>query len=146
MQFTRLEIGVVDVINVEIDRNFIILGYRRAKPLGMENYEITETQLTVSSYHQAGWLKGRGRLNFQRRNQGAWMPAGSDIERWFQVDFILIATVVQIWTQGFMRYGTEHLYTKTYEVHYGYDSVFFQAYSEGGATKVMIPLINISSV
>ena len=124
------------IINIEIEL-LIILGYRREKPLGMENYEITETQLTVSSYHQNGWKKGHGRLNFYHQSRGAWLSAGSDPEKWFEVDFILIATIVEIWTQGCFNSGGSHWYTKTYEVHYGYEREFFQAYSEGGTTKVM---------
>ena len=98
----------------------------------MENNEISDNQLTVSSFRPTNWVKNHGRLNFEGVAANAWLAHWGDTNKWFQVDFILIVTVVEILTQGGKNY-----FTKTYQVSYGYDSTFFQAYKQGGATKVI---------
>ena len=103
----------------------------------MENNEISDSQLTVSSYHQNGWVKNHGRLNIDHPLRGGWMALGVDTDKWFEVDFRLIATVVEILTQGAWRTLIDQLYTKTYQMSYGYDNTAFQAYKEDGVTKVI---------
>ena len=114
----------------------IILGYRRSKPLGMETYEITETQLDASSTH-GNWRLNDGRLNYQHTAFAGWLTITP--ERWFQVDLILIATIVEIRTQGSPK-PEPHIYwcIKTYTVKYGYESEFLQDYRVGGVTKVRV--------
>ena len=135
LEYNLDENGCQHVLNC----GFLILGYRWAKPLGMENHEITDQQLTVSSTHSNRWLKDKARLN----HPDAWLSIHwADTSRWFQVDFILIATILEIWTQGHQRYVT-----KTYHVYYGYETAALQPYKQGGVTKVMIPqksLIDLS--
>lgn len=112
----------------------IALGYRWKKPLGMENSEITDAQLRASSYHLNGWDVNLGRLN-ANRGRAAWLHAGGDSWRWFQVDFILIATIVEIWTQGSDRSAKGDCYVKSYHVYHAYENELIP-YTEDGSTKV----------
>ncbi|XP_028392900.1 uncharacterized protein LOC114517402 [Dendronephthya gigantea] len=101
----------------------------------MEKSEITDAQLKASSYHSNGWYVHLGRLN---NNVGrvSWLAGLGDLEKWFQVDFILIATIVEIWTQGSNKNYAGECYVKTYHVHYAYENEFQEYTEEDGSTKV----------
>lgn len=103
----------------------------------MENYEIIETQLHASS-NKPKWEVNNGRLNYQHASFAGWLT--TDPVRWFQVDLILVATIVEIRTQGSPK-GDRYYCIKTYTVKYGYESEFLQDYRVGGVTKVRVDRI-----
>ena len=100
----------------------------------MQNYEITETQLNASSTHP-NWRLNNGRLNYEHITKAGWLTTGTK-PKWMQVDLILIATIVEIRTQGSPNHASTFWCIKTYTVKYGYESEFLQDYRVGGVTKV----------
>ena len=109
----------------------------------MESFRILDSQISASSvYLPEYYAPENARLNNKRWNNryAAWIPASNDANPWFQVDFLWIVTVTQIWTQG--RGGPhKDIWIKTYKVSFGGNGVDFQYYTENGQDKVRCKII-----
>ena len=107
-------------------------------PLGLENGNITDGQLSASS--EWDWNHGArcGRLNVQKQGglRGAWSSRRNDGNQWLQVDlFDEDAQVTGIATQG--RADWNQWVTK-YRLQYAVDGVNFQYYKEQGQSAIKV--------
>ena len=107
-------------------------------PLGLENGNITDGQLSASS--EWDWNHGarRGRLNVQKQGglRGAWSSRRNDGNQWLQVDLLdEDAQVTGIATQG--RADWNQWVTK-YRLQYAVDGVNFQYYKEQGQSAIKV--------
>ncbi|XP_078344750.1 uncharacterized protein LOC144630294 [Oculina patagonica] len=109
--------------------------------LGMEDYNISDSQITASSEHDADHAASNARLNFDPGNvniAGSWSAASSDLDQpWLQVDFQEKVTVTKVATQG--RLLDSNLYyqwVKSYSLNYSHDGVDFEGYEQFGKVKI----------
>ena len=118
---------------------FVFLTFPAPKdpqPLGMENKDILDSQITASSvsHHQAAAIYAR--LNLQSKSgvhHGCWMRKATDDKPWLQVDFLKNTLITAIDVHG--RPALDR-WIKTYNVSYGKDGHAFQVYEEFGVQKV----------
>ena len=70
-------------------------------PIGMENGEILDLQITSSSEQGPYYRAHQARLNnyAKAKNAGAWCPKKHDNKQWLQIDMGHERKVVQIATQ-----------------------------------------------
>ena len=96
-------------------------------PLGMENREISDAQISASSQLHDNNGPHRARLNRRRfgNKRGAWNALNNDIYQWLQVDLGTYTTVTRIATQG--RSDMKQWVTK-YRLQYSEDGVNFHFY------------------
>ncbi|PFX13502.1 EGF-like repeat and discoidin I-like domain-containing protein 3, partial [Stylophora pistillata] len=100
------------------------------KPLGMENFAISDGSISASSQYSSYHGPKLGRLNYEEGN-GGWR-AGTNENSWLQIDLgQLFTKVTGVATQG--RHSTifPHQVTK-YKLQYSVDGVSFQYYREEG--------------
>jgi hypothetical protein len=105
----------------------------------MENFQITDSQLSASSEYRNELGAGAGRLNYYTSNVkgGSWCPADADQNRWFQVDFLRTLKVTGLATQGRHRWPEwVTKYTLSYKQENDNDDVEFQLYKQQGEVKV----------
>ena len=108
--------------------------------LGMENGNITDTQITASSeWRTAGdylhAYQGRLHLKTAGAMKGAWAAGQSDVNQWLQVDLRSYnARVTGVATQG--RQGGDQWVTK-YKLQFSFvnETAIFQTYKEKGQNK-----------
>ena len=122
----------------------------------MENYNISNSQITASSKAGAGdaHAPSNGRLNFDPANlniAGSWSADRSDFHQpfdqpWLQVDFLEKVTVTKVATQGRLL-DTKRFFqwVKTYSLNYSQDGFDFEAYEQFGRVKVILLLLGIRS-
>ena len=96
----------------------------------MENGEISDDQITSSSYWYDYWYNhgaANGRLNFVRDSYrtGAWSSQTNDINQWLQVDFQRSTIVTGISTQG--RQDQEQ-FVKSYTISFSDNEKIFNCY------------------
>ena len=97
-------------------------------PLGMQNKLILDSQIRASSSKFLTTDANFGRLNrptIPNGQHGGWVAADYDSNPWFQVDFIINATVSLLHVQGLS--GTDHGVTK-YTISFGNDGEIFSDY------------------
>ena len=106
-----------------------------AKPLGMENGQIRDDQITASSIYNSYYLPRNGRLNFKATTgrKGAWASGPLDLNQWFQVDFQRSTNITGISTQGRQDLN-EHV--KTYTISSSDDGKNFHSFKAGAVLKV----------
>ena len=105
--------------------------------LGMESGQISDSQISASSWYDDYDSARMGRLYNQERS-GAWTAATNDTNQWLQIDLgSYYARVTRIATQG--RYGVYTEWVTEYKLQHSEDGVNFQYYREQGQTtdKVM---------
>ncbi|XP_022790788.1 protein sidekick-2-like, partial [Stylophora pistillata] len=121
---------------------FLLAGCRA---LGMENYDISDAQITASSQFDVQHAARNARLNFNPRTSplaGAWcVPMNARHHQWLQVDFEENVMVTQMATQGRFYDGiTERnkfqQWVKTLSLNYSRDGVLFKAYEQLGKVKI----------
>lgn len=107
------------------------------KPLGMENFQIANSQLSASSELRAQAGPSVGRLNHftSDTRSGSWVSKVNDENQWFQVDFLRTVKVTGLATQGRKHWPQ---WVKEFTVSYkqGKDDVEFQFYKKQGIVKV----------
>ena len=103
--------------------------------LGMENGNISDGQITVSSKLWADVPASNGRLNFpgSGSNPGAWLPAKTDLNPWLQVDFQRSTIVTGISTQGRSDYNQ---FVKKYSISFSDDEVTFNFFKVDNIVEV----------
>lgn len=109
----------------------------------MENYNISNSQISASSYAGAVHAASNGRLNFDPDNiliAGSWSAAVSDFDQpWLQVDFLEKVTTAKVATQGRLLDSKRYFqWVKTYSLNYSQDGIDFEAYEQFGSVKVII--------
>ncbi|CAJ0963082.1 unnamed protein product [Ranitomeya imitator] len=72
-------------------------------PLGMENYNIKDAQITASShktsYFSSSWLASLARLN-KAGSVNAWQAKSNNNQQWLQIDFLVTKKITGVMTQG----------------------------------------------
>ncbi|XP_022796957.1 lactadherin-like [Stylophora pistillata] len=103
-------------------------------PLGMENGQIRDAQITASSQNDVNHAAVQGRLNFKagRGKTGGWSAFGNHVHQWLQVDLGRYSIVTGIATQG--RNAVPQWVT-LYELQYSEDGVTFVYYKEPGQSS-----------
>uniref|UniRef100_A0A8C8RC81 Coagulation factor V n=1 Tax=Pelusios castaneus TaxID=367368 RepID=A0A8C8RC81_9SAUR len=88
-------------------------------PLGMENGEIKNAQITAASYKKSwfnAWEPALARLNLNGRTN-AWQAKSNNNQQWLQVDLLKAKKITAVATQGCKSMSTE-LFVKTYAILY----------------------------
>lgn len=120
------------------NRKFFHAGFSTTKPvpicmasLGLENNEIPDSSITVSSrYSYNNYRASQGRLY----QQGSWAARENGAEQWFQVDFVNWTRVTGVAIQG----STDSYWVTKFKLFYSHDGVFFSDYrDDGDNTKVL---------
>ena len=106
------------------------------QPLGMENKDILDSQITASSVKDRLAAAIYARLNLQATSgvhYGCWIKKGTDDKPWLQVDFLKNTLITAIDVHGRPDDG---IWIKTYNVSYSKEGHTFQIYEEFGVQKV----------
>ncbi|XP_048213738.1 coagulation factor V [Perognathus longimembris pacificus] len=101
-------------------------------PLGMENGQIENKQITASSFKKPWWgdywQPSRARLNAQGR-VNAWQAKANNNKQWLQIDLLKIKKITAIVTQGCKSLSSE-MYVKSYSIHYSDQGVEWKPYRQ----------------
>ncbi|XP_066456094.1 coagulation factor V isoform X2 [Eleutherodactylus coqui] len=101
-------------------------------PLGMENYNIKDAQITASShkssYFTSPWLPSLARLN-KAGNVNAWQAQSSNNQQWLQIDFVVSKRITGIMTQGARSFRSE-MYVTSYIVQSSDNGKKWQSYMD----------------
>uniref|UniRef100_K7F2H6 Coagulation factor V n=1 Tax=Pelodiscus sinensis TaxID=13735 RepID=K7F2H6_PELSI len=100
-------------------------------PLGMENGEIKNTQITASSYKQSwynSWVPSLARLNQQGR-VNAWQAKSNNNQQWLQIDLLKAKKITAVATQGCKSMTTEQ-FVKTYAILYSDEGTEWGTYMD----------------
>lgn len=105
----------------------------------MQNYQISNEQITASSEYDGNHAAFQGRLHFKGAPplSASWSARTSDVNQWLQVDVGSdYAIVTRVATQG--RDSAEQFsqWVTKYTLQFSYDSVNFQDYKRQRQTKV----------
>ena len=105
------------------------------KALGMQNKQIPDSAITASPYWHSETTAHNGRLHFLPRSGivGGWVARWIDQNPFFQVHFGDWRKVTRVAIQGRQD---KNEWVESFSLSYGYDSVFFQDYTEEGVKKV----------
>ena len=113
----------------------------------MEDYNISNLQITASSEFDSAHASSNARLNFNPASSniaGSWSAAGSDVEHpWLQVDFQEKVTVTKVATQGRLlnvnrrSLSSYYQWVESFSLNYSLDGVDFEAYEQFGNVKVI---------
>ena len=112
-------------------------------PLGMENKQIKDNQITASSECKDEKFPGRcaaanGRANATIfSHHGAWIAMAQDPDMWFEVDFLYNTTVSAIMTQG--RKDRDQ-WVKFYNVTYKNETGLTRMYDMGDGIRSKVNL------
>ena len=103
----------------------------------MQNKQIPDSAITASSYWNSKQKAYNGRLHFLLTSDrdGGWVARLNDKNQFFQVYFGDWRNVTRVAIQG--RQDSDEWVT-SFSLSYGYDSVFFQDYTEGDVKRVSI--------
>ncbi|KAH1185503.1 coagulation factor V-like [Mauremys mutica] len=100
-------------------------------PLGMENGEIKNAQITASSYKKSwynSWEPSLARLN-QEGRVNAWQAKSNNNQQWLQIDLLKAKKITAITTQGCKSMSMEQ-FVKTYVIHYRDESTEWKPYMD----------------
>uniref|UniRef100_A0A8C3T5L0 F5/8 type C domain-containing protein n=1 Tax=Chelydra serpentina TaxID=8475 RepID=A0A8C3T5L0_CHESE len=98
-------------------------------PLGMENGEIKNAQITASSYKKSwysSWESSLARLNQQGRTN-AWQSNNN--QQWLQIDLLKVKKITAITTQGCKSMSAEQ-FVKTYAILYSEEGTEWKPYMD----------------
>ena len=104
--------------------------------LGMQSKQISDSAITASSYRNGVNRAYYGRLHFLPSSSqvgGGWVSQSNDKDQFFQVHFGNWRKVSRVAIQGRQDYDQ---WVQSFSLSYGYDSLFFQDYTEGQVKKV----------
>lgn len=109
----------------------------------MEDYTISNSQISASSEVNAVHAASNARLNFDPDDisiAGSWSAASGDYDQpWLQVDFQEKVTVTKVATQGRLLDSRRYYqWVKTYSLNYSHDGIDFEAYEQFGSVKVVL--------
>ncbi|XP_066250155.1 discoidin domain-containing receptor 2-like [Euwallacea similis] len=90
-------------------------------PVGMQNRNIKDKDITASSFYTINLLPEFGRLKYEDE-EGAWCPNHTDIGPWLQIDLHQRHKLTSIATQGRYAQGRGQEYVEIYTMQY-YDSL-----------------------
>ena len=109
-------------------------------PLGMENKQISDAQISASSMSDDNSSPSKARLHLKEEQNltggGGWSAIKNDLHQWLQVDFGGYSTVTRVATQG--RTGSIEWVTN-YKLQYSDDGMNFQFYKEHGNKSAKVP-------
>ena len=96
-------------------------------PLGMENRDLPDDQITASSEYDATHGPSNGRLNFKAGGgkTGAWSAKTNDVHQWLQVDLGAKTEVTGIQIQG--RQDADQWVT-SFTISYSSDGTTYTSY------------------
>ncbi|KAM7180046.1 coagulation factor V-like isoform 2-T2 [Macrochelys suwanniensis] len=100
-------------------------------PLGMENGEIKNAQITASSYKKSwynSWESSLARLNQQGRTN-AWQAKSNNNQQWLQIDLLKVKKITAITTQGCKSMSAEQ-FVKTYAILYSEEGTEWKPYMD----------------
>ncbi|XP_050818736.1 coagulation factor V-like [Gopherus flavomarginatus] len=100
-------------------------------PLGMENGEIKNAQITASSYKKSwynSWEPSLARLN-QEGRVNAWQAKSNNNQQWLQIDLLKAKKITAITTQGCKSMSTEQ-FVKTYVILYSDEGTEWKPYMD----------------
>ncbi|XP_027536906.1 coagulation factor V [Neopelma chrysocephalum] len=115
-------------------------------PLGMENGEIKNTQITASSAKTSWfntWDPSLARLN-QKGKMNAWRAKLNNNQQWLQIDLLTVKKITAIATQGVTSMSTEN-FVKTYVILYSDEGSEWKSYTEGSSSVAKVFLGNENS-
>uniref|UniRef100_UPI00398F6C85 coagulation factor V n=1 Tax=Pristiophorus japonicus TaxID=55135 RepID=UPI00398F6C85 len=102
-----------------------------SQPLGMENRNITDDQITASSflmsYWWGSWQPSRARLDLRGNN--AWQSNKQNLNQWLQVNFLKKMKISGIITQGAKSFTTA-MFVQTYAVHFSNNGEIWLPYTD----------------
>ena len=113
----------------------------------MEDYNISNSQITASSEVNSVHAPSNARLNFNPPSSniaGSWSAARSDVEHpWLQVDFQEKVTVTKVATQGRLFDGVTpaqiyYQWVDSYSLNYSHNDIDFEVYEQFGNVKVIV--------
>ena len=101
----------------------------------MQNKQIPDFAISASSYLDSKSKAYNGRLHFLLTSDrvGGWVARLNDNNPFFQVNFSDWRKVTRVAIQG--RQDADQ-WVKSFSLSYGYNSMFFQDYTEGQVKKV----------
>ena len=108
------------------------------KPLGMENGNIKNSQITASSQWDGNHAAIQGRLNYKKNGpkQGGWSARTNDLNQWLQIDLINKFNVVtRVATQGRNAYNQ---WVTKYMLQFSDNGIHFQYYRGKGKASYMV--------
>ncbi|OPJ66660.1 coagulation factor V [Patagioenas fasciata monilis] len=115
-------------------------------PLGMENGEIKNNQITASSVKTSWfntWDPSLARLN-QEGKINAWRAKLNSNQQWLQIDLLTIKKITAIATQGAKTLTAEN-FVKTYVIQYSYQGSEWKSYTDGSSSVAKVFLGNENS-
>ncbi|XP_073419907.1 coagulation factor V [Dendrobates tinctorius] len=105
-------------------------------PLGMENNNIKDAQITASShktsYFSSPWLASLARLN-KAGSVNAWQAKSNNNQQWLQIDFLVTKKITGMMTQGASSFTSE-LYVKSYVVQYSDNGKDWKSYMDASTS------------
>ena len=101
----------------------------------MENMQIMDAQITVSSRNENNLMAYYGRLNLLPGNisMGTWSVQYGNDQQWLQVDFKKKMAIGKVATQG---RGDQDEWVISYSLSYSLDANHFEDYKHCGHVKV----------
>ncbi|XP_072738769.1 coagulation factor V isoform X1 [Ciconia boyciana] len=108
-------------------------------PLGMENGEIKNTQITASSVKTSWfntWDPSLARLN-QKGKINAWRAKLNNNQQWLQIDLLTIKKITAIATQGVKSISAEN-FVKTYVILYSDQGSEWKSYTDGSSSVAKV--------
>ncbi|XP_040516089.1 coagulation factor V isoform X2 [Gallus gallus] len=108
-------------------------------PLGMENGEIKNTQITASSVKTSWfstWEPSLARIN-QKGKINAWRAKSNNNQQWLQIDLLTIKKITAIATQGVKSVTTEN-FVKTYVILYSNQGSEWKSYTEDSSSVAKV--------
>ncbi|XP_010280564.1 PREDICTED: coagulation factor V [Phaethon lepturus] len=115
-------------------------------PLGMENGEIKNTQITASSVKTSWfntWDPSLARLN-QKGKINAWRAKLNNNQQWLQIDLLTIKKITAIATQGVTSISAEY-FVKTYVILYSDQGSEWKSYLDDSSSVAKVFLGNENS-
>ncbi|XP_064906002.1 coagulation factor V isoform X1 [Columba livia] len=115
-------------------------------PLGMENGEIKNNQITASSVKTSWfntWDPSLARLN-QEGKVNAWRAKLNSNQQWLQIDLLTIKKITAIATQGAKSLTAEN-FVKTYVIQYSDQGSEWKSYTDGSSSVAKVFLGNENS-
>ena len=100
-------------------------------PLGLEDGRIANPLMRASSFQSSTYAPWRARLN----QIYGWTAKRNNRNQWFQVDFLALAKISRVATQG---RSNSHYWVKTYRISYSRKGYTWSSYREAGRSKVFI--------
>ncbi|KAM6292526.1 coagulation factor V [Porphyrio hochstetteri] len=112
-------------------------------PLGMENGEIKNSQITASSVKTSWfntWDPSLARLN-QQGKLNAWRAKLNNNQQWLQIDLLTIKKITAIATQGVKSVSGEN-FVKTYIILHSDEGSEWKSYTDGSSSVAKVFLGN----